>query len=135
MFTNLSKLVAFLSMLIMVSPSTDAEALRKRASCTSAASKRDTECILKVEIKTLQYTKLRLLYKSCYSACIKDNKTYSSLLFCLFFQTSDLFKFDIKMALRNSRLPYPKPSSELCLPLNIWGQGCKLVKCHKDARL
>lgn len=57
----------------------------KRASCTSAASKRDTECILKVEIKTLQYTKLRLLYKSCYSACIKDNKTYSSLLFCLFF--------------------------------------------------
>lgn len=36
------------------------------------------------------------------------------------------------MALRNSHLPYPKPSSGLCLPLNIWGQGCKLVKCHKD---
>lgn len=43
--------------------------------------RRDTERTLKVEIKTLQYTKLRLLYKSCYSACIKDNKTYSSLLF------------------------------------------------------
>lgn len=38
---------------------------------------------LKVEIKTLHHTKLRSLYKSRYSACIKDNKTYSSLLFSL----------------------------------------------------
>lgn len=53
----------------------------KRASCVPTISKRGTECISKVEIKTLHHTKLRLLYKSCYSACIKDNKTYSSLLF------------------------------------------------------
>lgn len=63
--------------------------------CCSYFKEGDTECIVKVEIKTLHHTKLHSLYKSCYSACIKDNKTYSSLLF----SPSGLFKFVVKMAL------------------------------------
>lgn len=97
--------------------------IMKRASCVPTISKRGTECIFKVKIKTLHHTKLRLLYKSCYSACIKDNKTYSSLLFFLLF-FSDLFKFVVNTEVFSLR--------ELNLLPNIRGQGCKLVKCHKD---
>lgn len=77
----------------------------ERASCISATSKRDTECTFKVEIKTLHHTKLRSLYKSCYSACIKDNKTYSSLLFFKYQIYSNLL---LKWLSGGRKLPYAK---------------------------
>lgn len=52
------------------------------------------------------------LYKCGCSACIKDNKTYSSL------------RYSILML---------KGKCVYVIVGSIWGQGCKLVRCYEEA--